>query len=180
MDYRLGPCLWLRQKKSCARSMTFLVKKIELAFIDAWKGKDFIGLRWPEMLLRCNCPICNAMNLNVEESLLVKEARDWQPYLDFFLHKLLPSSRSYAMKIKKSSRFFVEEDPYIEEASITHLWDVWQWINLEHDIALESISATWSAEGICLTTMLDNLLSNKTQVKFNVFGPSLLCRISWL
>lgn len=53
----------------------------DISLYDLSKGKDFIGLRWPQMLLRCNCPIRNVMNLIVQASFLVQEARDWQPYV---------------------------------------------------------------------------------------------------
>lgn len=42
--------------------------------------------------------------LDIEESLFVQEAQDWrQPYLDFLLHRLLPSNRSDEMRISPQS-----------------------------------------------------------------------------
>lgn len=42
---------WMRQRKNYAGSMTILVERMILAFMDTRGGKYFIGLKWLEILL---------------------------------------------------------------------------------------------------------------------------------
>lgn len=60
--------------------------------------------------LQKKCLKCQEF-LDVKESLFVEEVGDWrQPYLDFFQRKLLPLTRTDALKVqRKSTRFFIED-----------------------------------------------------------------------
>lgn len=54
--------------------MIFLVERMTLAFIDAYRGKAFVGLKWPKMLLKCKGLYAVPEKLDVQECLFVQEA----------------------------------------------------------------------------------------------------------
>lgn len=87
-------------KEEVRKFIIFLVEQMILASIDARRDKDFIGLKWLKMLLRCS----SARNLY--EGIFVC-------LLDIGDNRFLIAQsckRSDVVKIKrKSSKFFVEE-----------------------------------------------------------------------
>lgn len=56
--------LLTKEKNNCTRFMIFHREKMISACIDAFRDKNFIGMRWLEMRLRCKWPLYSANNLS--------------------------------------------------------------------------------------------------------------------
>lgn len=90
------------------------------AFIGDCRGKDFIGLKCPEKLLRHKCSVRSVRNLLMQRIFICSGSWRLETVLsEFLIARLL---RCVVIKIKrKSFRSFVEESLLFREASIKHL-----------------------------------------------------------